>query len=136
MEKEKKIEVLILVIVVGFALAVGFHYFQGFYLGKPYPQNTFLFRPDDKFNDFFNPVRGSEDLDPFRPDKITYMGGYPPFGYLLAYLFSLIVPRTLSWFIFILSFFLAFFFLLRYFLFGRKNSLVCTSIFRCLCLHF
>jgi len=123
MEKENRLNVLILIIVIGFALAVGFQYVQGVYFKEPFPRNTFLMNPKDKFNDFYNPVRGSEDLDPFRPDKINYVSGYLPFGYLAAFLFSLIVPRTLSWLVFILSFFLAFFFLLKYFLYHQEKHL-------------
>jgi hypothetical protein len=120
---ENKVNLLVLIVMIGFSIAVGYHYFQGAYLLKPYPQNTFLFRPDDRFNDFYNPVRGSADLDPFRPDKISYKGGYPPFGYLVAYLFSLVKPWTISLLLFIITFFISFLYLMRYFLFRQKKRI-------------
>ncbi len=120
---EKKINLIVLMILVGFSIAVIYHYFQGVYLLKPYPQNTFLFQPDDRFNDFLNPVKGSSDLNPFRPDKITYKGGYLPFGYLVAFLFSLIKPWTISLIVFVLTFFFSFLHIMRLFLFGDKRRI-------------
>ncbi len=56
---DKKIDLLCLIIVIGFFSAVAFHYYMGSYLGRSYPYNTFLFSPNDHFNDFFNVLRGS-----------------------------------------------------------------------------
>ena len=122
-ENENKIDVLTLIIVIGFTCSVGYHYFLGTYLNRPSPQNTFLFNPGNRFEDFYKPVLGSEDLDPFRPDKIAFKGGYLPFGYLVSFLYSLIVPREFAWFVFISIFFLSLYFSIKNLLFGRNHKL-------------
>ena len=120
MEKEKKIGLLVLIVIMGFSISVFYHYAQGIYLGKPYPDNTFLFSPGDKFNDFYNVVRGSADLDPYRPGKIY---PYFAFGSFVAYLFSLIKPWAVSWLIFLLLFFSSFILLAKYYLYGLRSKL-------------
>jgi len=120
MEKEKKIGLLVLIVTMGFSISVFYHYAQGIYLGKPYPDNTFLFSPGDKFNDFYNVVRGSADLDPYRPGKIY---PYFAFGSFVAYLFSLIKPWAVSWLIFLLLFFSSFILLAKYYLYGLRSKL-------------
>ena len=106
MEKEKKIKLLVLIIIAGFVCAVVFHSVNNF-MGRGYPYNTFLFRPDDRFMDFFNPLRGSFDLDPYNPARINFIGGYLPFGYFVSFVFSLIHPWTIALSIFI-SIFIAY----------------------------
>lgn len=122
MDKKHKISLLILIIVMGFSISVFYHYAQGFYLGKPYPQNSFLFIPGDKFNDFYNPIRISADLNPFIMDKIVYLGGLAPFGYYVAYLFSLIKPWELSWWMFLLVFFIIFILMVKHYLYGLRSK--------------
>jgi len=123
LNKDKKLSLLIIIIVVGFSISVLYHYAQGAYFGKPYPYNTFLFGPNDRFNDFYNPVRESADLDPYRPDKSTSMGAYAPFGYFVAYLFSLMKPRDLSLLIFLCAFFVAFILVVKHYLYGLKQKI-------------
>jgi hypothetical protein len=53
-ETDAKIWSLTLFVVAGIAAAVIFHYVRGAYLQRPYPENTFLFRPDDFARDFYN----------------------------------------------------------------------------------
>ena len=106
MDKAKKLQLLVLIIIVGLISAVVFHSLNGF-LSRGYPYDTFLFRSDDRFMDFFNPLRGSFDLDPYNPARINYIGGYLPFGYLVSFLFSLIHPWILSLALFI-TFFIAY----------------------------
>ncbi len=96
MVKEKKLDILCLIIVVGFAIAVFFHHAMAAYFNLGYPYNTFLFRPDHRFNDFFDPLRGSFDRDPYNPMRIHFIGGYFPFGYIVTFLFSLIKPWAVS----------------------------------------
>ena len=94
--KEQRIAFLALIICAGFFAAVCFHYVQSQHKGLVYPQNTFLFRPEDRFNDFFNPLKGSFDRDPYNPERIDFIGGYLPFGYCVSFIFSMIRPWTLS----------------------------------------
>jgi hypothetical protein len=104
MTKEKKLEIVCLIIVIGFACAAIFHYMMGAYVNLGYPHNTFLFRPDDRFNDFFNPLKGSFDRDPYNPKRIHFIGGYFPFGYMVSFLFSLIQPWIISFGVFLIGF--------------------------------
>lgn len=96
MEKRDRVRLLASIILAGFLAAVIFHGTLGLLFNADYPRNTFLFRPDDRFNDFYNPLRGSFDLDPYNPDRIGYIGGYLPFGYFMTYLFSVVQPPELS----------------------------------------
>jgi hypothetical protein len=121
LSKSQKLSLLILIIVVGFSISVLYHYVQGVYLHETYPKNTFLFRPWDRFNDFYNPVRNSGDLDPYRPDKSVFGAGNP-FIHLVAYLFSLIRPLELSWLIFLFSFFVALVLLVKHYLYGLNSK--------------
>jgi hypothetical protein len=109
MTRHEKLSFLIPILVIGFIMAVYFHYAIANYANQGYPHNTFLFRPEDRFMDFINPVTLSADRDPFAEGKVFHKGGYAPFGYLVSYAFSLIQPIQLSlllfWGIFLFSFF-------------------------------
>lgn len=118
---QQKIAMLAVIIAVGFFGAVCFHYVQGVYKGLNYPHNTFLFEPWDRFNDFFNPLKGSSDRDPYNPDRIDFIGGYLPFGYCVSFLFSLIRPWQLSCGIFITFFVVFLWQLIRKSLYGRQK---------------
>jgi len=122
LSKRQKLSLLILIIVAGFSISVLYHYVQGVYLGETYPKNTFLFRPWDRFNDFYNPVRNSADLNPYRPDKAVFGAGNP-FFHFVAYLFSLIRPRGLSWLIFLCSFFIPLIVIAKHYLYGLKSKI-------------
>lgn len=105
MTKDEKINTLCLIIIIGITIAIVFHFLiMGIIFKQGYPRNTFLFRPDDRFNDFYNPLRGASDLDPYNPDRIYYIGGYLPFGYIVAFLFSFIRPWIISLFILLYGF--------------------------------
>ena len=49
-----------LVVLVGTTASVAFHYVMGVYLGRHYPYSTFLFRPANRFMDFFNMYRAAQ----------------------------------------------------------------------------
>ena len=85
MTKAKKIYYFILIILLGFFLAVIFHYYIGSYLGNTYPYNTFLTDPRDRFTDFYRTV-DMKDLNPYF--RLT-PSGYFPFAILIGYLLSL-----------------------------------------------
>ena len=96
MTKDSKLRSITLIILAGFVIAIIYHSIMRFYFHMGYPYNTFLFRSDDRFMDFFNPVRGSFDRDPYDPDRINFIGGYFPFGYFITFLFSLIKSRAIG----------------------------------------
>ncbi len=86
MSKEEKIYTLALIVLVGFFVAVLFHYIQRVYLGKGYPYNTFLFHPEVRFSDFYNVVFSNKDLNPYmKADRKMQF----PFMNIIGYLFSL-----------------------------------------------
>jgi len=80
----KKASQLATLVLTGFILAVVFHYFQSAYLGLPYPYNTFLFTPLDRFADFFVLYRVNLDLNPY----LAHACAQYPFTNWLFVLFS------------------------------------------------
>jgi len=77
-------------IVVGFAAAVFFHYWMGVYRNMGYPYNTFLFRPIDRWNDFYWLFRISGD-----PYSVVRGFSNLPFLYRYASLFT-VLPAKLG----------------------------------------
>jgi hypothetical protein len=86
---------LLLLVVVGFLIAVGVHYWLAYYLGRPYPESTFLFTPADRFvdgapgvgvhffGDFYGTWRHTLDADPYGAPSLFYRSNYFPFTHLL-----------------------------------------------------
>jgi hypothetical protein len=81
--REERIHGIALIIAVGFAVAVFYHYWLGTYYGMGYPYNTFLFRPEDRWMDFKWLVQIG--ADPYSVNR-----GFPnlPFLCRYAWLFS------------------------------------------------
>jgi len=123
--KEQRISLFVLLIIIGFSCAVGFHYIQGVYLGEDYPRNTFLFEPNNRFTDFYFPLTGSFDLNPYDPSRINFIGGYFPLGYFVAFLFSKIQPWELSLATLLLVFLVFLFIFIKKVLFGNQE--ICYS---------
>lgn len=123
MLNEEKISLLVLIIVVGFSIAVVYHYVMGYYFAKPWPANTFLHNPDARFEDFYDVVRSSATLDPFGQtiDGFGFEGS--PFGHFVGYLFSIIRPASLRLPIFLGSFFIVFILMVKHYLHGSKSKL-------------
>lgn len=86
MDKVQKIDTVSLIIIAGFSFAVFYHYILGTYLGLTYPYDTFLFRPNDKFMDFFNML-----VSPYRDGKFHNVQF--PFGQRLAQSFTIFPPN-------------------------------------------
>jgi len=105
MGKNQKIHALSLIILVVFALAVGFHYYYGVYQNRPYPYTTFLFLPHAQFNDYYAVVRDSHTLNPY----LEYKSAQYPFLVILGYLFSLLPGKSYVFYLgFVSSLFLLF----------------------------
>lgn len=121
MTKEDRLHLLVLIVIIGFFIAVVYHYSMGYYFGRPYPANTFLFRPWSRFSDFTLILRQSATLDPFGEDIGGFAGA--PFGHLLGYLFSVIKPASLRLPILLSSFFVAFALMAKHCLYGLKSRL-------------
>lgn len=82
----------------GFILGVLFCLFYSVFLEWGYPYSTFLFRPNDRFQDFFGVLRLTADRNPYQIRNVVgVLGHYPleasnylPFTHLLLYPFTLI----------------------------------------------
>ncbi len=86
MNRNAKLLVLSFIVVAGFALAVGFHYFSGAYQNRPYPYNTFLFMPQVRFSDYYDVIWDSHTLSPY----LEYKSAQYPFLIIVGYVLSLI----------------------------------------------
>lgn len=87
MNKLQKIDTIAIIIIAGFSFAVFYHYVLGTYLSLSYPYNTFLFRPNDKFMDFFNLLKS-----PYTNGKLVCVQF--PFGQRLAQSFTIFSPNV------------------------------------------
>lgn len=92
---EARTNLLLLIVVVGFVIATAAHYWLGVYLGRPHPENTFLFTPMDRFVDgapgvgvhFFGDLYGTwrhtMDANPYTEPSLFYPSNYFPFTHVL-----------------------------------------------------
>ena len=83
----KNNDLIAAILLLGFCIAVFYHYFLGSYLHLSYPYNTFLFAPEDRFHDFTNVIKMTKDLNPYYSQLWAV---YFPFFYVLVYPFSLL----------------------------------------------
>jgi hypothetical protein len=86
MNRLQKIDITSTIIIAGFTIAVFYHYILGTYLGFMYPYDTFLFRPNDKFMDFFNML-----ASPYLNGEL-FLTQFP-FGQRLAQAFTVFSPN-------------------------------------------
>lgn len=107
MEKSEKVLLLSTIVLVGFIVAVIFHYILGIYLNLPYPYNTFLWNPEWAFNDFTNIVGIIiKNLAPYK--TINLYINYFPLAYIVFFPFTFIKNQIIA-FLFFASIFLCFF---------------------------
>ena len=86
---------LAFIVMLGFVLSVFKHYILGAYAHLSYPYNTFLFTPDDRFNDFFNMLRACKDNNPYLT-SYWLKSVYFPAANTFFYVFGLIRNELLS----------------------------------------
>ena len=96
----KEATIIEFIIIAGLMVSMFFHY-MNISCDMHYHYSTFLFRSDDRFNDFFNAIRYTHGFSPFT-DLVEPF--YFPFAYLVTYIFSLIKPAFLSHRIYLLIF--------------------------------
>lgn len=106
MEKKDKILLLSTIILIGFFIAVIFHYVQGFYLQTPYPLNTFLLEPSKFFTDFKDVLPKIKGFAPYSPPSDWQ--NYFPLAFLVLMPFAYINNVYFAYFLFV-SIFLIFF---------------------------
>lgn len=102
MEKSKKVTILANTVLIGFVLAVIFHYVLGFYLAKPFPFNTFLFNPFLAFGDFTSLLPKIKDFTPYAPPGEWQQ--YFPLSYLILVPFAYIKNQLLAISVYLLIF--------------------------------
>ena len=100
--KEKKIEIISFIILLGFISSVFFHYFIDRYFDFDYPHNTFLFRPENRFYDYINLYNPYKKLAPYHDMWAGYIGAYFPVTVLVFQPFTL---TTLYFDLFLFLFF-------------------------------
>jgi len=89
LKREERAWLVSFIVVVGFAGAVFFHYWLGYYRGLPYPKNTFLFIPSDHSMDFFNLFNPVQTGHPYSYQWSIYF----PFAFIPFSLFSFLPAR-------------------------------------------
>jgi hypothetical protein len=85
--KDHKIDYIANIILFGFIAAVLFHLTKSVILGGDYPNNTFLFIPSDRFNDFVNGYSICKGLNPYFTHYFLH-SSYYPFANIIMYLFT------------------------------------------------
>jgi len=86
MKKESKVLVLSAIVLIGFVIAVFFHYALGEYLQLGHFYNTFLSSPDTAFSDFTSLLPLIKDLTPYAPP--ANWQNYFPLAFILIYPFE------------------------------------------------
>jgi len=92
-EREKRLLILSGLVTAGFLAAVLFHLVQGFVLGHPWPYNTYLFNPVDRFNDLLYSVGAASTLDPYFQHASGSVSTYFPFTYVVLVPLGQLPPR-------------------------------------------
>jgi hypothetical protein len=93
--REQSIALIAGITLIGFILASVFHYLMGTIGHLGYPYNTFLFLPEDQFNDFFNMIQICRKNNPYF-ETYSFVSNYYPFANVLFYLFSFASNRWLE----------------------------------------
>jgi len=98
--RREKLRLALGVLAVGWLISILYHGWQGWALGRGYPDNTFLFLPQDRYSDFTIPYRMAMTGAPYH-----YSGGganYFPGIFLIFDLFAWLPPMPAA-IVFLLS---------------------------------
>jgi hypothetical protein len=102
-DKKTDLERMALIVLVGTALSLAFHYALAFYLNRPYPYSTFLFDPHDWMNDFNNMYEIVTGFSPYHSAH-WFQSNYFPFANVFFSVFAIIPSRETSLVCFLLVF--------------------------------
>lgn len=102
MEKSEKVLLLSTIVLVGFVVAVIFHYILGFYLKSGPGFSTFLCPSFAAFCDIFNVLPYIKDFKPYQ--ELTLWVVYFPLTYILMFPFALIKNKILAYLLYISGF--------------------------------
>jgi hypothetical protein len=106
--KSRRVRMLVTIVLVGTLASIAYHYVMLYYLGRGYPESTFLFRPEDHFNDWDNLYLGAQAL--LRGDPVMF--AYFPFAVLTS-IASTVLPMRLGFAIVIALFLIVLVLILR-----------------------
>jgi hypothetical protein len=88
--QRQRVRLLVTIVLLGTVAAIVYHYSQAFYLGKTYPESTFLFRPADHFNDWNNSYIYAQTF--LRGENAPFI--YFPFAFFAMVVATLIPMRV------------------------------------------
>jgi len=110
--KTKKIQIVSSIVIIGFVIAIFYHYFMSAYLGhKQFFYRSFLYDSAISFGDFWGNVDCVRTLSPYsrigveRICSFPYYSVYYPFGQLIYYPFTFFFNKYLSLIVFFVIFF-------------------------------
>lgn len=115
---DQDINFLALIILTSFILNAFKNYIFTHYCHLDYPLNTFLFRPEDRFNDFFNVINACKENSPYLT-PYWLKSNYFPVGNTIFYLLSMLGSKYMLLISVYIVFILLYFFFVRS-MFGRK----------------
>lgn len=82
-ERDQRLLILSGLVTAGVLVAALFHFVQGFVLERPWPYNTYLFNPTDRFNDLLHSIDAASTRDPYFQSPSGSVSTYFPFTYLV-----------------------------------------------------
>jgi len=122
MDREKRIRLIGAIVLIGFWVAVVYHYELGVVEGIGYPFNTFLYRPGFQFADFPNFLSMSVNFDPYLHPNLLGPGNYLPFVFIIGFILTRLGPLPVVLLLFLtLSY--AFTLLISYFNLRMENKI-------------
>jgi len=118
---EAKVQLLGFIVLIGFSFAVFYHFFRGYYLGHPYPFNSFLFFNNLQFTDYLSVRAEQSQREPY-----LRVGSYPPLAYFISYPLTHLGDTTLEALL-LASFFLASVFWILFSIFRSKLNFLTSA---------
>jgi len=119
MEKSDKILILSSIVLVGFTIAVVYHYILGNYLGMDGVFKSFLYPSFGAFSDFKGSFPYLKTFTPYHSVNLWIV--YFPLAYILTLPFAFMKNWVISYVIYILGF-------LGYLIFGNTKSFACENL--------
>jgi hypothetical protein len=92
MSPETRVKALAAVVVIGFGVAVLFHYAAGNYCGLNYPWTSFCYLPSEAFSDFYDMYHHAANRNPYSTEGGAQAAWYPPFCFTMLYPLTLLPP--------------------------------------------
>ncbi len=116
--RENKLIILAIFMASAFLICLAINFYRGYYQGKPYPYNSFLFDPYYRFSDFYTVLDETQGMNPYG----KFISGQYPFLLVLGSFFSFI-KLEVSIVVYFLSFIIVYFIISYHFL-RIENKLI------------